>query len=144
MNTLKTLAGRILFTFIFTGLGAEMAFSQGIDFGDNNTEFGLFPTTTPKTKHVLPNCEDVNDIESLPGVVAHAGYCLGPIESPTKTYDNKYAITLIEEYFDKDGVIRVVKRNPILMSVATFYNFCRPLGGFFSSDGMYCEYKVKF
>jgi hypothetical protein len=135
--------GQVLTILNLLFLLSAPAFAQAINFGDNSTDFGLFPTTT-ETSHKLPDCQDVDHIESAPGIPAHGGYCLGPIVSPKTDFETKYAVTIIEEYFDKDGIIRVVRRNPVLISIASFYSFCRPKGGILSSDGLYCEYRIKF
>jgi hypothetical protein len=138
-----TKVGQFVFAIMFISFLTPMAFSQIFDFGDYSTEFGLFPTT-PTKDHALPNCRDVEHIESVPGIAAHGGYCLGPITSTKDYYENKFALTIVEEYIDKDGIIRVVRRNRFLMSIASFYSFCRPRGGLLSNDGLYCEYKTKF
>lgn len=135
---------------LFLTILSQANFSMGkthIDVG-SNYEFGLQPTSSPqknkKNKSILPMCHDIEHLESAPGVKANRGYCIGNI-APEDPRAKKHEIILFGEYLDKDGeLIRIIQRNPVLMSIAQFLNICRPLNGKMDSDGLYCKYVVKF
>ncbi len=126
---------------------AKTTINMGPNF-DGTFGLGFDDEVKPKSKKKnashLPYCEDLKDYEGAPGVKINHGYCLGDI-APEDPEAKKYELILFGEFFDKDGeLVRIIKRNPVLLSLAQFLNVCRPLGGLTDTEGLYCQYTVKF
>lgn len=141
MKLLKK-AVRIKITFVITSLlFSNLAFAglSGLD-----PEFGLIPNygSNPNPhsdKHVLPNCDLFTNHREY-GLQSD-GYCLGPVNPAQPDYGvDTGVMTILAEIFDEDGSVLILRRNPLLMSLAAFVKFC----GKTRSDKLTCEYKITF
>ncbi len=77
------------------------------------------------------------------GLKSHQDLCIGTISPYTEGSENpEFWIESETEY--ESALVRVLKRNPGLMSLNKFLKICKPLGGWLSPDGLYCGYTIVF
>lgn len=101
---------------------------------DGPTEFGLFPTTPP-SKSSTPACSSLPSAKKLKSVDCVKVY------SPKAA---KNGIYISQDWFYDEYVLRVLRRNPALVGLAEFLEFCRPRGGILSPNGLTCQYAIYF
>lgn len=127
---------QFIVSIVFLGATFAAATSAHADIKFSGpVEFGILPTTPQKVKNGLPLCS------SLPATqIAMPQNCVKYYNPDAK----KNGIYISEDWVQNDYLVRILRRNPLLVGLADFFEFCRPRGGILSPDGLSCQYTIWF